>query len=285
MVFEVKFSDFDIFTKVINSAAQVLDKATLRLDPNGIKLRNMDEGHLVLVDFSIPSEGNGIVEFKCDKEYTITLDMDDLRRVIQRARKDDTITIKLDDKNNLVQFSYEGVSKKQFSLSLLNTDEDLFEGAELNVDLRVSCDIPGGSLGEFLKDASIVGSDITMTAKKDVLSFKSEKIDVGLNYELKKDPEGTFNIEIKGENEEITSTYSYELFKNLVYLDNVSSSVHLTFDGGTPMILKYKLGTDVDIGFLLAPIEEGDEDLEDDEDYLTDKEKDPYADDDEEFEY
>ncbi|MHA2111164.1 MAG: hypothetical protein ACW98W_06760, partial [Candidatus Hodarchaeales archaeon] len=99
MTLEIKVTDLDLFTKVLNATATVLeDEGTFVITPDGgMTLRNMDKPRFAMVDLKItPQYFQG--EFKCD-----------------------IITLK-EDKNLLI-FTFEGRVKRQFILPLSEPDE------------------------------------------------------------------------------------------------------------------------------------------------------------------
>lgn len=282
--------DIDLFTKVLNAAAAVLeDEGTFLITPSdGVTLRNMDKSRFAMVDLKIkPSFFKG--SFNCDKDYIITIQMQDLKKILQRARKDDTLTLELNEKNDTLNFLFEGSVKKKFVLPLQAGEETSLPDLS-SLQHSAEAKLKGGALTEFIKDAAIIGGHhpaVKITAETGKLKFSSahDKKEVSIEITTSKEGElqsDALEIEADGICE---SLYSVDTFKNLILVDQAFTSVSLAFKSDHPLKLVYNHNDELILGYLLAPMQPdvGTEEEEDESDEALSDEED-WDEEDEEFE-
>ncbi|MHA1941572.1 MAG: hypothetical protein ACW99F_12085 [Candidatus Hodarchaeales archaeon] len=273
MTLEIKVDDLDLFTKVLNAAATVLeDEGTFVITPNdGMTLRNMDKPRFAMVDLKIkPEYFHG--DFNCDKEYKVSIQMQDLKKILQRGGKEDSLTITLDEGKNLLNFTFQGRVKRQFILPLSDPeDSSLPDPSQLAYDVKSI--LFSGSLTDFIKDASIIGGSINLYAEANKMVFSSSQDNRQVKIEIDADAENSAakSIEAKTNHEAL---YSIDSFKNLITVDQAFSEVQLTFSSARPLHLLYSDARGIDLGYLLAPMQP---DIEDE--YETTSSDDDYDDD------
>ncbi len=254
MTLEIKVDDLDLFTKVLNATATVLeDEGTFVVNPKeGMTLRNMDKPRFAMVDLKIkPEYFHG--DFKCDKEYKISIQMQDLKKILQRGGKEDSLVITLDEGKNLLNFTFEGRVKRQFILPLSEPEEStLPDPSALKYDIKAV--LFSGSLTDFIKDASIIGGSINLYAESNKMIFSSSQDNREVRIEIDAQSENSAAklIEAEGTHEAL---YSIDSFKNLILVDQAFSEVQLTFTSVRPLHLLYTDARGIDLGYLLAPMQ------------------------------
>ena len=266
MTLKIKVDNLDLFTKVMNAAAAVLedDGTFLVTQQDGLTLRNMDKSRFAMVDLKVEPAyfGGG---FECDKDYLLTIQMQDLKKILQRARKDDSLTILLDETNQTLKFLFEGNVKKQFTLPLRMGEENVLPDPS-SLELNAKAKLRGGALTEFIKDAAIIGGpqpSVKITVDSGVLKFSShqDKKEVTIQIEVGADDSDALEIESDGV---CSALYSVDTFKNLVLVDQAFAAVSLAFSTDHPLKLFYDSGTGIKLGYLLAPMQP-DADMEEDD--------------------
>ena len=254
MTLEIKVDDLDLFTKVLNAAATVLeDEGTFVITPNdGMTLRNMDKPRFAMVDLKIkPEYFHG--DFKCDKEYKVSIQMQDLKKILQRGGKEDSLTISLDEGKNLLNFTFEGRVKRQFILPLSDPeDSTLPDPSQLAYDVKSI--LFSGSLTDFIKDASIIGGSINLHAVTNKMIFSSSQDNREVKIEIDSNAENSAAKSIEAK-ETHDALYSIDSFKNLILVDQAFSEVQLTFSSARPLHLLYSDARGIDLGYLLAPMQ------------------------------
>ncbi|MHA1215531.1 MAG: hypothetical protein ACTSR2_08060 [Candidatus Hodarchaeales archaeon] len=279
MTLKIVKEDLDLFIKVLNAAAAVLEKdGTFLITPqDGLTLRSMDESHSAMVDLRIKPEyfSEDSSEFICDKDYLLTIDMQHLKKILQRSKKGDILTITLDEKNETLVFLYEGLGKRTFILPLLHTEKEELPPDSQSFEFKVNAKLRGGALSDFIKDASIIGGTVKITAEEGKLIFSCTEDKKGVSIEITTGAEGeseALEIFSDGKNE---SQYQIEIFKNLLLVDQAFATVMLSFSSEHPLRLSY-MDNGINLDYMLAPMRadeeieeesESDEDWEDEEDW------------------
>ncbi|MFW9903692.1 MAG: hypothetical protein ACFFFH_05125 [Candidatus Thorarchaeota archaeon] len=254
MALKIKVENLDLFTKVLNAAAAVLeDDGTFLITPqDGMTLRNMDKSRFAMVDLKIsPNYFSG--DFVCDKEFLITIQMQDLKRILQRARKDDILTLELDEAKDTLNFLFESHVKRQFVLPLTLAEENaLPDPSSLKLDAQAK--LRGGALTEFIRDAAIIGGSVKITADSGKLTFSSnqDKKEVKIDLDVTSDESEALEITSDGHCEAL---YSIDTFKNLILVDQAFAVVNLAFSTNHPLKLVYSNETGITLGYLLAPMQ------------------------------
>lgn len=254
MALKIKVENLDLFTKVLNAAAAVLeDDGTFLITPqDGMTLRNMDKSRFAMVDLKInPNYFSG--DFVCDKEYLITIQMQDLKRILQRARKDDKLTLELNEAKDTLNFLFESHVKRQFVLPLTLAEENaLPDPSSLKHDAHAK--LRGGALTEFIRDAAIIGGSVKISADSGKLSFSSsqDKKEVKIDLDVTSDESEALEITSDGYCEAL---YSIDTFKNLILVDQAFAVVNLAFSTNHPLKLVYSNETGITLGYLLAPMQ------------------------------
>lgn len=292
MTLKIKVDKLDLFSKVLNAAAAVLeDEGTFLITPqDGMTLRNMDKSRFAMVDLKIqPSYFTD--EFICDKEYLVTIQMQDLKKILQRARKDDALTLELDESKDTINFLFEGLVKRRFILPLTMAEENVLpDPTSLKLDAHAK--LRGGALTEFIKDAAIIGGSIKIAAETNKLTFSSsqDKREVKIEIISGSDESEAFDIEAEGSCEAL---YSIDTFKNLILVDQAFTSVQLAFSTDHPLKLVYENAEGITLGYLLAPMQPEtemeedtgevyeDEDWDEDEDWEKEEEEEDWDEDEE----
>ncbi|MHA2244508.1 MAG: hypothetical protein ACXADY_06025 [Candidatus Hodarchaeales archaeon] len=280
MTLKIKVENLDLFIKVLNAAAAVLeDDGTFLITPqDGMTLRNMDKSRFAMVDLKIQPNYFG-EDFECDKEHLITIQMQDLKKILQRARKDDILTLELDEANDTLNFLFQSHVKRRFVLPLTMAEENVLpDPTSLKLDAQAK--LRGGALTEFIRDAAIIGGSIKIAAEMGKLSFSSsqDKKEVKIDIDVDSDESDALEINTEAPCEAL---YSIDTFKNLILVDQAFATVSLAFSTDHPLKLVYTNDTGITLGYLLAPmqpeagIEEEEEDNEQayaDEDWDEDDE-------------
>ncbi|MFW9857054.1 MAG: hypothetical protein ACFFFG_18535 [Candidatus Thorarchaeota archaeon] len=279
MTLRIEIEQLDMFSKVLNAAAAILeDEGTFVIRPqDGILLRNMDKGRFAMVDLKIhPSYFEGAGSFTCDKEYVIAVHMQDLKKVLQRARKDDMLTVELDENKEILKLAYTGRGTRDFILPLSAPEEtQLPDPSEL--DFGVTAELVGGALSEIVRDVSIVGDLVTIRADAGKMIFSSSHDKKEVSVEMEVDQQGNSALTSISMDKTAESMYPTDYFKNIILVDNSFASAKLWFDSDKPLKLLYQYENNLALGYLLAPMqqdyeseeheEEGSYDDDDDEEW------------------
>lgn len=69
----------------------------------------MDSAHVSLVSLKINE--TGFEEYRCDKNITLGINLNDFSKIIKMAKSDDVLILKADEENSFLSITFENKSK------------------------------------------------------------------------------------------------------------------------------------------------------------------------------
>ncbi len=254
MGFSMIIDDIGTFKAVVNSASQIIPDAIFQIIKEGVSLRAMDMAKVAMVDINIAP--SFFEEYHCEDENVIKLGMDDLKKVLGRARKSDRLTVTYETGANTVTFLYTGTMKRKFVIPLryIDDDQEVIRNAP-NFQLGIHAELEPGAFKEIVSDMEIVGEEVRFSVNNEkILEFKNEL----------EDREATITLELKEGSplrdlqvqEEGSAVYATEYLKNFTTLDSTALSTIIEFDTQKPLVVSYLLKNTIKANFILAPREE-----------------------------
>jgi len=209
-----------LWRDIVNTVSSIIEEAPFEVKEKGIYMRAMDPSHISMLDIEIPKEM--FDEFSIDKEISLGIDMDEMRKIMYRAKPSDILVMKAEESK--IHMTFIGESKRKFGLPIIDVLEKRSKLPEIpfTATVKLNSDI----FQDGIKDASVVADHITFEARKDSFLIKAQgdtsdietvnEKDSMIEYDVKEDAKATFNLS---------------------YLSDISKSIY-----GTMMI---KLGSDV----------------------------------------
>lgn len=118
----VRFSDGRVFADVIRAVSLLVDEASFVFDVEGLKLSAMDPSHVALLFLVLPADR--FDHYNIDEKRTVTLNIDELLKILKRGGKTQ-LDMSFDaEKNRLhLTFQEEGRSRS-FSLQTYETHHE-----------------------------------------------------------------------------------------------------------------------------------------------------------------
>lgn len=114
-MFYAKLSEGLLIKKLIDSIKDLVSDINLDVSPIGISLQAMDSSHVALVTLHLSSEG--FESYRCDKQMTLGLSIQNLSKVLRCGGNEDAITLSCEDDPSKLKIKFENKSKsKKFIL-------------------------------------------------------------------------------------------------------------------------------------------------------------------------
>jgi proliferating cell nuclear antigen len=88
---KLSFREATIWKYAISAISKIIEEASFRITEEGLRLKAMDPSAVVLVDFYIPREAFSV--FEVEREITIGANMEELAKILRRARKGDELVL------------------------------------------------------------------------------------------------------------------------------------------------------------------------------------------------
>jgi proliferating cell nuclear antigen len=75
---------------------------------NGLSMQAMDSSHVALVSFHL--DESGFTSYRCDRQITLGVSIENLSKILKCAANDDSITLQAEDEPSTIRFTFEGQS-------------------------------------------------------------------------------------------------------------------------------------------------------------------------------
>ena len=134
----------------INIISELVNEVTFKIDSDKIELIAMDPANVAMVVFRLLS--SAFIDYSIEKPIEISINLDNLKQVLRRAKPSDTIILELED--NKLKIELSGESKRIFHLSLIKLDNKSQKIPEL--DFPVSIETSTSIFNEAIENIDII---------------------------------------------------------------------------------------------------------------------------------
>ena len=94
-MFTLKVADAKLFRDMISAISILVDEATFKIDPEGMKLRAMDPSRVAMIDFEWPKAISE--EYTTSEPTKMCINVSELLKLLRRASKDEAVELSLDE--------------------------------------------------------------------------------------------------------------------------------------------------------------------------------------------
>jgi len=108
-MFQAKLTQGILLKKLIESIKDLVTDINLEITATGISLQAMDSSHVALVTLNLSSEG--FEEYRCDKQMTLGISVQNLNKIMKCGGNDDTITLSAEEEPSALNIKFENLSK------------------------------------------------------------------------------------------------------------------------------------------------------------------------------
>lgn len=247
-MFSVRYSEGLLFRKYVLSSVKPLSDVPLRVSEDGFLVRGLSPDKSVLVELSIPV--SSFAEFSVSGVNDLTLERDEVGKVFKKLGKNDSVQLSYEEGGGSVKArlvnSKSGVERSyEMRVASLEGPVDPIE-VELPVLIRVETSI----LQRIIKEARLVGEELTIKCSKDVVEFTS--MSEGREYRTSLE-RGKHLLELSSVSGTVSSTYDIDLLKTIIPILTIFDVA--TIELGPSLPLKISLSSDegVSITSWIAP--------------------------------
>jgi proliferating cell nuclear antigen len=242
---KIVFFDARVWRYVISAISKVIEEGVFIVDPEkGFRFRAMDPSHIILLDLWFPVEA--FEEFEVDEKVEIGVSLEDVAKVLRRARKEDKLEISAEDSK--FSLALLGRGRRKFSLPVLDiTAEEIPEPElEFKAEARVMSDV----YRDTIKDVELVGDVIKFEAREGELRVSSSSELGEAEVVLSVEAGSLVEINVDGVQ---TAMYSLEYFSELSSAARVADAIVIKFSSDMPALVEHELPQGAKFSFLIAP--------------------------------
>jgi len=246
-LFRIRISDTKTFRNVLDALSAIVDEATFTIDPDGIKLRAMDPSRVAMVDFEMRK--TSFDEYESEGESKVCVNLNELKKLLKRAGKDDTIEMSLSEDSGQFLVKIRGRYTRTFSLPVLESSEEEIPEPKLTFNAKIT--LTASDFYDTLRDAEMVSDSVRIEADGERLVMSAKGDVAGAEIEIRKGDDTLISMEVK---EPSKATFSLSYLTDIVKAAaDTSDIVTLEFSTDMPLRLDFRQRYDGKLVYLLAP--------------------------------
>jgi proliferating cell nuclear antigen len=246
-LFKLKVGDAKPFRDMVTSISILVDEATFKLDPEGLKLRAMDPSRVAMIDFEWPK--TAFEEYECTEPTKMCINITELLKLIKRSGKDETLELALDDKTGKLQIKISGKYTRNFTMPTLEASEEEVPTPKITFNVKIKATTDG--LSQAIEDAQLVSDHVKIEADPEKVVFNASGDLMGATITLQKGSDALLELEAK-EPQKATFSLSY-LTEIIKAASQTSDIATLEFSSDMPIRLDFQQAKEGKLTFYLAP--------------------------------
>ncbi|MEM0001417.1 MAG: proliferating cell nuclear antigen (pcna) [Desulfurococcaceae archaeon] len=243
----LKFREATVWKYAIVAISKIIEEASFKINEEGVRLRAMDPSGVALVDFYIPH--NAFYEFDVSNEVNIGVNMDELAKVLRRARKGDELVLEMTQLGKLGVY-LEGRGSRRFMLPSIELSYQ--EIPEISFEESFKCKILPKLFKDIVKELEAISDAIELYAPEnsDALYFKAESEIAEAEIVLSSASGALIEYE---STKEARSKYTIDYLSDIVTASQAAETLSLGFGNETPLKMIYELPGGGTLQFYVAP--------------------------------
>lgn len=246
-MFKLKVADAKLLRDMITSISILVDEATFKLDPEGMKLRAMDPSRVAMVDFEWPK--TAFDEYQCTEPAKMCINITELLKLLKRANKGETVELGLDEKTARLQVKIAGKYARSFTMPTLEASEEEVPTPKLTFNVRIKATTEG--LSQAIEDAQLVSDHVRIEADPEKLALNASGDLMGAEITLQKGSDTILELEAK---EPAKATFSLSYLSEIIKAAASTSDIAtLEFSNDMPIRLDFQQAKEGKLTFYLAP--------------------------------
>lgn len=90
-MFEARLQEGTILKKIVEAVKDLVKSVNFDASSTGLSMQAMDSSHVALVSFHL--DESGFASYRCDRQVTLGLSIENLSKILKCAQSDDSITL------------------------------------------------------------------------------------------------------------------------------------------------------------------------------------------------
>jgi len=246
-MFKLEVADAKLLRDMITSISILVDEATFKIDPEGLKLRAMDPSRVAMIDFEWPK--TIFEEYQCDAPTKMCINITELLKLLKRANKDEIVELSLDEKTGKLQVQITGKYTRNFTMPTLEASEEEVPTPKLTFNVMVKATTEG--LSQAIEDAQLVSDHVRLEADPEKLVFNAAGDLMGAIITIQKGSDTLLDLQAK---EPSKATFSLSYLTEIIKAASQTSDIAtMEFSSDMPIKLDFQQTKEGKLTFYLAP--------------------------------
>lgn len=246
-MFKLKVQDAKLLRDMCTAISILVDEATFKIEPDGLKLRAMDPSRVAMIDFEWPK--TIFQEYICTEPTKMCLNISELLKLLKRASKDESVELSLDDKTGRLLVIIQGKYARNFNMPTLEASDEEVPTPKISFNVKAKTTTTG--LSQAIEDAQLVSDHVRIEADPEKITLSASGDLMGANITLQKGNDALLELDVK-ENAKATFSLSYlsEIIKAAAATSDIAT---LEFSSDMPVKIDFQQTKEGKLTFFLAP--------------------------------
>jgi proliferating cell nuclear antigen len=246
-MFKLKVSNSKLLRDMISAISILVDEATFRIEPEGIKLRAMDPSRVAMVDFEWPK--SVFDEYVNTEPTKMCINVSELLKLLKRAGKNESVELSLDEQTGKLKITILGKYTRVFQMPTLEISEEEVPTPKLTFNVKAKVTTDG--IRDAITDAELVSDHVRFEADPEKLVMRASGDLMGATIELKKGSDALLDLEVT---EPAKATFSLSYLSEIIKTGGASSDIAtLEFSTDMPIKIDFQQSQEGKLTFYLAP--------------------------------
>ena len=246
-MFKLKVADAKLLRDMANAISILVDEATFKIEPEGLKLRAMDPSRVAMIDFEWPKEI--FEEYQCTEPTKICINIGELLRLVKRAGKEETVELSIDEKTARLEIRVTGRYNRYFTMPTLDASEEEVPTPKITFNVKAKTTTTG--LSQAIEDAQLVSDHVRIEAYPEKIILKATGDLMGATITLQRGSDTLLDLETK---EPSKATFSLSYLTEIVKAASATSDIAtLEFSTDMPIRIDFQQTRKGKLTFFLAP--------------------------------
>jgi proliferating cell nuclear antigen len=190
------------FRSIFEVLKDVLHDVNIVFDDTGVKILTLDTSKVTLIDLHLPAENfEEYTPPESGSKEVAGINMSNMFKLLKIIGNNDILTMSITttDKIDITVENAEKRSKTQFTLNLLDINEDFFESPETPPDL-VETVMPSGDFQRICRDMGNIAKKVSISRHTDKLTiacqgdFASQSTEIQFPDTVEQSMDGTYSL-------------------------------------------------------------------------------------------
>jgi proliferating cell nuclear antigen len=246
-MFKLKVSDAKLLRDMANAISMLVDEATFKIEPDGLKLRAMDPSRVAMIDFEWPK--TIFEEYDAQEPSKICINISELLKLLKRAGKDESVELLFDNKTGRLQVKIAGKYSRKFTMPTLEASEEEVPTPKIAFNVKAKTTTQG--LSQAIEDAQLVSDHVRIEAEPEKLTLSASGDLMGATITIPKGSDTLLDLEAK---ETSKATFSLSYLSEIIKAASATSEIAtLEFSTDMPIRIDFQQLKEGKLTFFLAP--------------------------------
>uniref|UniRef100_A0A7J3ZK86 DNA polymerase sliding clamp n=1 Tax=Fervidicoccus fontis TaxID=683846 RepID=A0A7J3ZK86_9CREN len=239
------FSDASIWGYVFTGIAKVIKEGVLRAEVEGLRLKAMDPGHVIMIDLMFPADS--FTEYTTEGER-LGVNLAEFSKILRRAKSGDRLELATEE-GNALEIVLHGRFLRKFREPLLDVEAE--EIGEPKIPFKVDARMVADQLREAIRDIEPLGDILGMYATSSKLVFFNESELGRAAVEFSVEEGSLLSLEV--EEEEQKAFYSLDYIASILPVAQKAEVVRVQFASEMPCKMTFELPQGAWLALYVAP--------------------------------